>query len=216
MVGPARETARYNRANLPNQLYDQHNAGCGQVYEAIGLDKGRRMLTVMLSARNSRFFMIVDDDDFVSANIVEFAARNADANGWKIDCGYLWNEGGRLLLHHNDFANFCGTSLIIRSDLYRLPATFEDADINYIKSMLGSHVRIGKMLADQGHPLGSLPFRGAIYRVGHSGAHSKSSNLIRTHFLNSSVLRHPRQFLRNLSRVRLLGRELRGEFSGTV
>ncbi|NKJ35699.1 hypothetical protein FHT28_002426, partial [Rhizobium sp. SG570] len=41
-------------------------------------------------------------------------------------------------------------------------------------------------------------------------------NLIRTHFLNSSVLRHPRQFLRNLSRVRLLGRELRGEFSGTV
>jgi hypothetical protein len=216
MVGPARETARYNRANLPNQLYDLHNAGRGQVYEAVGLDKGRRILTVMLSARNSRFFMIVDNDDFVSANIVEFAARNADANGWKIDRGYLWNEGGRLLLHHNDFANFCGTSLIIRSDLYRLPATFEDADIDYIKSMLGSHVHIGKMLADQGHPLGSLPFRGAIYRVGHSGAHSKSSNLIRTHFLNSSVLRHPRQFLRNLSRVRLLGRELRGEFSGTV
>ncbi|NRP89423.1 hypothetical protein GFPCMMHI_05348 [Ensifer adhaerens] len=216
MVGPARETARYNRANLPNQLYDLHNAGRGQVYEAVGLDKGRRILTVMLSARNSRFFIIVDNDDFVSANIVEFAARNADANGWKIDRGYLWNEGGRLLLHHNDFANFCGTSLIIRSDLYRLPATFEDADIDYIKSMLGSHVHIGKMLADQGHPLGSLPFRGAIYRVGHSGAHSKSSNLIRTHFLNSSVLRHPRQFLRNLSRVRLLGRELRGEFSGTV
>ncbi len=175
MVGPARETARYNRANLPNQLYDLHNAGRGQVYEAVGLDKGRRILTVMLSARNSRFFMIVDNDDFVSANIVEFAARNADANGWKIDRGYLWNEGGRLLLHHNDFANFCGTSLIIRSDLYRLPATFEDADIDYIKSMLGSHVHIGKMLADQGHPLGSLPFRGAIYRVGHSGAHSKSS-----------------------------------------
>ncbi|NKJ38991.1 hypothetical protein FHT28_005745, partial [Rhizobium sp. SG570] len=87
MVGPARETARYNRANLPNQLYDLHNAGRGQVYEAVGLDKGGRILTVMLSARNSRFFMIVDDDDFVSANIVEFAARNADANGWKIDRG---------------------------------------------------------------------------------------------------------------------------------
>jgi len=147
----------------PNQLHDINGADREKVYDAFRLDKGRRVLAGMLSARDTRFFMIVDDDDFVSANIVEFAARNADANGWKIDRGYLWNEGGRLLLHHNDFANFCGTSLIIRSDLYRLPATFEDADIDYIKSMLGSHVRIGKMLADQGHPLGSLPFRGAIY-----------------------------------------------------
>ncbi|MBM7043804.1 MULTISPECIES: galactosyl transferase [Rhizobium] len=200
----------------PNQLFDLHSAEREQVYEAVRLDKGRRILTGMLSARNSRFFMIVDDDDFVSANVVEFAAENVDANGWKIDRGYLWSEGGRLLLHHNDFANYCGTSLIIRSDLYQLPATFEDADVDYIKSMLGSHVRIGKLLADQGHPLGSLPFRGAIYRVGHSGAHSKSTNLLRAYFLNSSVLRHPRQFLRNLSRLRLLGRDLRSEFFGTV
>ena len=198
----------------PNPLYDLHSAEREQVYEAVRLDKGRRILTGMLSARDTRFFMIVDDDDFVSANIVDFAARNSDANGWKIDRGYLWSEGGRLLLHHNDFANFCGTSLIIRSDLYRLPATFEQAETDYIKSMLGSHVRIGKLLSEAGSPLGSLPFRGAIYRVGHSGAHSKSSNLLRTHFLNRSVLTHPRQLLGNLSRVRPLDRNLRNEFFG--
>ena len=198
----------------PNQLHDIDGADREKVYDAFRLDKGRRVLSGMLAARDTRFFMIVDDDDFVSSNIVDFAAGNSDANGWKIDRGYLWNEGGRLLLHHNDFANFCGTSLIIRSDLYRLPTAFENAEVDYIKSMLGSHVRIGKLLADAGSPLGSLPFRGAIYRVGHAGAHSKSSNLIRTHFLNRSVLTSPRQFLGNLSRVRPLDRNLRNEFFG--
>jgi hypothetical protein len=198
----------------PNPLYDLHSAEREQVYEAVRLDKGRRILSGMLSARDTSFFMIVDDDDFVSAGIVDFVARNPGANGWKIDRGYLWSEGGRLLLHHDDFANYCGTSLIIRSDLYKLPATFEDAGVDYIKSMLGSHVRIGKLLADAGSPLGSLPFRGAIYRVGHAGAHSKSSNLIRTHFLNRSMLLRPGQFLRNFRRMRLLSRALQDEFFG--
>jgi hypothetical protein len=198
----------------PNQLHDLQGSDREKVYDAFRLDKGRRVLSGMLSARDTRYFMIVDDDDFVSSNIVTFVAGHSAENGWKIEKGYLWNEGGRLLMHHNDFANFCGTSLIVRSDLYRLPATFEDADIDYIKSMLGSHVRIGKALADAGNPLGALPFRGAIYRVGHSGAHSKSSNLIGTYFLNRSALRHPRALLRNLFRVRPLDRTLRQEFFG--
>ncbi|MBB5575759.1 galactosyl transferase [Rhizobium paranaense] len=198
----------------PNPLHDLHSAEREQVYEAVRLDKGRRILAGMLSQRDTRFFMIVDDDDFVSANIVDFVARNTNANGWKIDQGYLWSEGGRLLPHHNDFANYCGTSLIIRSDLYRLPACFEDAKADYIKSVLGSHVRIGKLPADAGSPLGSLPFRGAIYRVGHSGAHSKSSNLLRTYFLNRSLLSQPRQFVRNLRCARLLSPTLQNEFFG--
>jgi hypothetical protein len=198
----------------PNQLHDLHGSDREKVYDAFRLDKGRRVLSGMLAARHSRFFMIVDDDDFVSANIVSFVARHPAENGWKIEKGYLWNEGGRLLMHHNDFANFCGTSLIIRADLYRLPQNVEDADVDYIKSMLGSHIRIGKALADAGTPLAALPFRGAIYRVGHSGAHSKSSNLIRTYFLNRSILRHPRQLLRNVLAVRPLDRSLRHEFFG--
>lgn len=200
----------------PNRMHDLDGADREAVYDAFRLDKGRRVLSGMLSAPNSTFFMIVDDDDFVSSGIVAHAAAHRDANGWKIDRGYLWSEGGNFLLHHDDFANFCGTSLIIRSDLYRLPARFEDAPIDYIKTMLGSHVRIGKILAEEGHPLGSLPFRGAVYRVGHSGAHSKSAGLIQTHFLNPSALRHPRQLFRNLKKVRLLGSGLKAEFFGVT
>ncbi|MEF0942176.1 galactosyl transferase [Rhizobium sp. BR 362] len=200
----------------PNQLHDLDSADREQVYDAFRLDKGRRVLSGMLSARDARFFMIVDDDDFVSANIVSYVAKHPQANGWKIDKGYLWNEGGRLLMHYDDFANYCGTSLIIKSRLYDLPATLEAADVDYVKSMLGSHVRIGNILADRGTPLEALPFRGAIYRVGHSGAHSKSSSLLSTYFFNTSALRRPRQLLRNLRRVRPLDRGLRSEFFGAA
>ena len=119
-------------------------------------------------------------------------------------------------MHYDDFANYCGTSLIIQSRLYDLPATLEAADIDYVKSMLGSHVRIGNILAERGTPLEALPFRGAIYRVGHSGAHSKSSGLLATYFFNARALRRPRQLLRNLRRVRPLDRGLRNEFFGAV
>lgn len=198
----------------PNRLHDLDSADKEKVYDAFRLDKGRRVLSGMLAARNSQFFMIVDDDDFVSSNIVDHVSEQPDANGWKIDKGYLWNEGGRLVMQHDDFANFCGTSLIVPSRLYELPATFEDADADYVKSMLGSHVRIAGILAGRGTPLETLPFRGAIYRVGHSGAHSKSSNLLTSHFLNRYALRHPRQLVRNLMRVRPLDRGLRSEFFG--
>jgi hypothetical protein len=200
----------------PNLLHDLHSADKEKVYDAFRLDKGRRVLSGMLAARDSQFFMIVDDDDFVSANIVDHVAGRPDANGWKITKGYLWNEGGRLVMQHDDFANFCGTSLIVRSRLYDLPATFEDAGADYVKSMLGSHVRIAGILAARGTPLETLPFRGAIYRVGHSGAHSKSSNLLTSHFLSSYTLRHPRQLVRNLLRVRPLDRGLRSEFFGAA
>ncbi len=198
----------------PNQLYDLNGPDREKAYDAFRLDKGRRVLSGMLSARDSRFFMIVDDDDFVSANIVAFVAKHPNANGWKIEKGYIWSEGGRLLLHQNDFSNFCGTSLIVRSDLYRLPEKFEDADIDHMKSMMGSHVRVGKALAEAGSPLEALPFRGAIYRVGHSGAHSKSPSLLRTHFLSTFVLCRPHRLLRNLSRVRLLNHGLQKQFFG--
>lgn len=198
----------------PNQFYDLTDANREMAYDAVRLDKGRRILSGMLAAAGSTFFMVVDDDDFISSRIAAFMSEHRQANGWKIDKGYLWSEGGRFLLHHNDFSNYCGTSLIIRAELYGLPASVEEANAEYVKTMLGSHVKIGKILADAGNPLSPLPFRGAIYRVGHSGAHSKSIRLMKAHFLNKWALRNPHHLLGNLAKVRLIGSLLRNEFFG--
>ena len=200
----------------PNDMHERGGATVEDFREAFRVDKGRRVLKGMLRARQSCFFMIVDDDDFVSSRLVRFVSENRDANGWFIDRGYIWDHGGRLLLGHDDFNHLCGTSLIIRSDLYRLPERFEDASIEWIKSMLGSHVRIADILAGQGTPLAKLPFRGAIYRVAHGGSHSRAPSVVATYFLSWKALKRPRRFLRNAGKLRLLGGSAKREFFGEI
>lgn len=198
----------------PNDMHERGGAELEDFLDAFRFDKGRRVLKGMLRARDSRFFMIVDDDDFVSARLVEHAAGNADANGWVINRGYVWNDGGRVLLQHDDFNRLCGTSLIIRSDLYGLPACFEDADCDWIKATLGSHVRIAGILAERGTPLATLPFRGAVYRVAHAVSHSTAPSFLRTYFLSADALRQPGRVLRDAVKLRWVSGRVRREFFG--
>ena len=199
----------------PNNMHELRGADKEDFYDAFRIDKGRRVLKGMLSARDSRFFMIVDDDDFVSARIVQYVSENPDANGWAIDRGYIWDDGGRLLLGHDDFNHVCGTSLIVRSDLYGLPERFEDASPDWIKSMLGSHHRITDILAERGTPLAKLPFRGAVYRVAHGGSHSRTPSLLVKYFFNRRALKRPAETLGKLRKLRLVGATARREFFGS-
>jgi len=188
----------------PNPMHDLTPENREAVYEAFRLDKGRRVLAGMLAAPPSDYFMIVDDDDFVSRELVAYVRAHRGAPGWFVGHGYVWSEGGRVVYLHPDFAGLCGTSHIVRSDLYRLPASLESADLEQVKSMLGSHIRIEKRLADEGNALVPLPFAGAVYRVGHAEAHSKSRSVLRTFVANRQVLRAPHVALRNLLRLRPL------------
>ncbi len=199
----------------PNDLHERGQAGNVEDFrDAFRIDKGRRVLQGMLRARDSRFFMIVDDDDFVSARLVQYVAEHPNRNGWIINRGYIWDHGGKLLLGYDDFNHVCGTSLIIRSDLYGLPAKLEDASPDWIKSMLGSHHRINEVLAERGTPLAPLPFHGAVYRVAHAGSHSQTPGLLRRFFLNRRALKQPKLWLRNLCSLRLVGTATRREFFG--
>lgn len=198
----------------PNDLHELGKGGREDFLDAFRVDKGRRVLMGMLAARDSEFFMICDDDDLVSAHIVQFVSEHRQDNGWKITHGFIWDSGGKLLFGYDDFNNLCGTSLIIRSDLYKVPATFADASLDWIKSMLGSHVRIGEILAKRGTPLGKLPFRGAVYRVAHGGSHSQAPGLLKQYFLNRSAARRPLNLLHKVGRLRLVNDSYRREFFG--
>jgi hypothetical protein len=199
----------------PNDMHERGKASIEAFRDAFRADKGRRVLKGMLRARDSRFFMIVDDDDFVSARIVRYVSENPDANGWTIDHGYIWDDGGRFLLGYDDFNHLCGTSLIVRTDLYGVPERFEHASLDWIKSMLGSHVRIAGILAERGTPLATLPFRGAVYRVAHPGSHSRAPSFLVTYLLSWRALTRPRQLLRNLGKLRLVGKTVKREFFGS-
>jgi hypothetical protein len=203
------------RVTFPaNDMHELGKAGMDAFYEAFRLDKGRRVLSGMLAARDSQFFMIVDDDDFVSARIVQHVAEHRDANGWTIDRGYVWDDGGKLLLKNDNFNHLCGTSLIVRADRYRLPESFSDASAEWIKSMLGSHRQISALLAEEGAALTTLPFRGAVYRVGNAGSHSRTPGILSKYFFSIEAARHPLGLVRNLTKLGLVGETARREFFG--
>jgi len=199
----------------PNPQHERAGVDLEQFYDMFRIDKGRRVLAALLRARHSKFIMIVDDDDFVSRRLTEFAAAHQDANGWNITEGFVWGDGGTLLYRHQDFSAFCGTSHIVRTDLYEIPATFEDASPDYIKKMLGSHRFIAPYLEEHGTPLQRLPFPGAIYRTGHAGAHSSSGQILPTFIFNRQNLRKPHAVPIHLARLRLLTKARREEFFGS-
>jgi len=162
----------------PNPHHERGGLDPEPFYDAFRLDKGRRVHAGFLKVRDTAFYMIVDDDDLVSNRLVEFVARNTEANGWYVDNGYVWGSGGRWLYAVDRFNELCGTSLIVRRDLYDLPERFEATSARTIGDMLGSHWRIRERLAARGQPLAPLPFRGAVYRVGHECSHSRSPGLV--------------------------------------
>ncbi len=198
----------------PNARHDQAGLDVESFRDAFRLDKGRRVLAGLLKARQSRFIMIVDDDDFVSNRLAAFAGARPSANGWVVEQGYVWDDGGSLVYRHSDFSALCGTSHIVRTDLYKIPDRFDEASETYIKQMLGSHRFIAPHLVSAGTPLDTLPFPGAIYRVGHAGAHSRSSSVLRSFVLNRETLRRPYRIPRHLARLRLVSPGLRREFFG--
>lgn len=199
----------------PNPIFERGTNEIEKFYDAVRLDKGRRVLAGMLAAGETDYFMIVDDDDFISRKLTDFVSANKGANGWFIKSGLVWGDGGRLLYRYDDFDGYCGTSLIIRSDLYKLPDTFEAANDDYIKQMLGSHIYIKPHLAAGGTPLAPLPFLGAVYRIGHAEAHSKSPGLIGKFFVNRKTMKNPLKAAYRLGRLRYLNDDVKSEFWGT-
>lgn len=198
----------------PNPLHARGEAPDDEFYEAVRWDKGRRVLAGLLRHRNARFSMVVDGDDLVSRRLAAFVAAHPDHHGWTIAEGFVWNDGGRLMYRHGDFASLCGTSHIVRTALLDLPDDAAHAEARLITRWLGSHRFLAADLAARGQALAVLPFAGAVYRVGHAGAHSGSAPVIRNLVMNASLLRRPHLVPGRVARLRWLTAARRREFFG--
>lgn len=198
----------------PNVLHEQGDADREAFYDACRLNKGERVLTGMLHAGDMRYVMVVDDDDCVSSRLAEYVVAHAGPPGWYIHDGFLWEDGSQYLYRYSGFSRLCGTSHIVRADLYQLPPSMDRAEREYIRTMMGSHIFIDKYLRETGTPLAPLPFVGAVYRVGHPGAHSKSQGVFAQYFMQRWLLRSPGELARRLRRLKFLSSGLRREFFG--
>jgi hypothetical protein len=200
----------------PNPHHDPGSTDLESFRDAVRLDKGRRVLAGMRQAGPTDYFMTVDDDDYVSNRIAGFVAQARGEPGWFLRDGYVWTTGGRLLYRHDNFNHYCGTSHIVRHDLIDLGVEDDEAGIAYVKKMLGSHMAIADALARAGAPLLQLPFAGAVYRIGHANAHSRSSSLLRQFLFNRRYLSNPRRLLQSLRRFRLRTARANREFFGSA
>jgi hypothetical protein len=128
--------------------------------------------------------------------------------------GYVWTDQGSVLFAHPDLNGLCGSTLIIRSDLYDLPTTASGWPDERIRRMLGSHRRIANHLAEAGTPLQPLPFRGTIYRIGNAGSHSGTGGIADEFFWKRRHIRQPWVLGKNLLMLRPITRAMRREFFG--
>ena len=198
----------------PNDVHERGDATRDDFLNAFRIDKGQRALAGMLTQPDSDFFMIVDDDDFVSNRLTEYVGAKKPGNGWAIRHGYVWNDGGNYLYAHDDYNHVCGSSLIVSSALYDLPERAEDVPRSFVMQMLGSHHGIEKLMDDRGTPLNILPFRGGVYRVAHAGSHSQTPGFLRKYILSGDWYRYPRTTLRKLLRVSKITSAQDREFFG--
>jgi len=93
-----------------------------------------------------------------------------------------------------------------------LPTDVHEASEAYVKRTLSSHIFIRDDLERAGTPLAPIPFPGAIYRIGHPTAHSRSSGLATNVFVKKDVLTNARTFVANVLRLRRLTKSIRDEF----
>lgn len=210
---PALPSSRWSVVRVsfpPNPSYDL-GVDREAAYNAVRLDKGRRVLSGALCS-SGRYIMVVDDDDFISNRIVGLVDGAFGASGWRIDEGFLWSDGTSMLYRDKAFSKVCGTSHIIRRDLYSLPQSLDQPDNEYLEKMLGSHVYIDSILKEQGAPLQALPFAGAVYRVGHRGAHSKSRRVIRSRLFNRSNVLKPYKLISEVKKLKRIDDGIRDEF----
>jgi hypothetical protein len=198
----------------PNVLYKRGEADIDVFRDKIRLDKGMRILAGIESAGSTNYLMFVDDDDFIHRDLTAFVCEHKGENGWYVKKGLIWKDGGDLVLNTNRFNQSCGTSHIVRYDLLDMVYDSGEASVERVKELLGSHIHLKNQLDKNDTPLQALPFRGAIYRVGHSDAHSNSKRFFQYNLSIYNLLRHPVKTLMYFLSVRRMTKKIRLTYFG--
>ncbi|WP_460275541.1 hypothetical protein [Celeribacter sp. ULVN23_4] len=142
-------------------------------YHAVRLDKGRRVLAAFQEMQRSEVFMVVDDDDFVSARLAHFVSTTEVPSGYHINSGYIWDVEKNFIAPSNKFHTICGTSLLISVEFMQRQVPVIGSQNEALITELGSHKTVVDRALREGLPFSPVPFPGAIYRMGSSNSDSK-------------------------------------------
>lgn len=138
-------------------------------------DKGTKAFIGLLHARQYKpsHVMFIDADDLISNRIAEYVNIHPQGNGWYLQEGYLYGDGGILIRKTNQFHMKCGSAHIIKWDLLNVPAdaslqmsqaeVLDQVDKVFLKKVLSTHRETVNYFGELGLPTKPLPFPGAIW-----------------------------------------------------
>jgi hypothetical protein len=151
----------------PNLTYIEQDFPLpGGDYPSKEFDRTRKMVTGIVKAKQlgASHIMAVDADDCVSNHLAEFVCRHPQKAGWFIKQGYYYQDGRNFVkVMRKGFDRYCGTSTIVRADLYDLPDTCDREALATHFYHNYRHREIKETLESKGFAIEPLPFKGAIY-----------------------------------------------------
>jgi len=89
------------------------------------MDKGKKIFYGCKIAKENGcdYIMAVDSDDLVSNKLALFVEQNANSGtaGWRINRGYIYEEGSFFVIKSNNIFGINGSTHIIKSDIISIP-----------------------------------------------------------------------------------------------
>jgi hypothetical protein len=149
----------------------------GDIYRKVkrGMLEIRRLQ--LIQEDSSSFVMRVDADDLVSNQLVSFAEKHPNRDGWYFLTGYVHQIGTNHLFLRPRFTTVSGTSHIFKCGYSDLPESMDTPSSEWLETVW-QHLNVNKLLEPRGLKLSPLPFPGAVYQL---NEHNSSS----THLKNN-------------------------------
>jgi hypothetical protein len=189
-----------------------------KAWRANHVDKYAKLRVALLHAARYApcYVMKLDADDLLHRELVEFIVANDNRNGYYIDKGYIWQSGSKFLKPLDRFHQVCGSSNILYLNSGDFPSNEAGSFSDPLIMRLGHNITVSHF-EDEGRPLMPLPFRAAIYRLGHgenitaklSDESAGAANKPNWRFYVGSIVSK----LRSLVTRKRITRSLKGEFS---
>lgn len=111
---------------------------------------------------NPEYTMVVDSDDCISNEIVDYALKNTSQPGWYVNKGYYYKEGSQYIFYKRKTFNFmCGTCVIVKPELIN----------EFFEETPWLHFAHEKINLSNNITLAPLPFAGAVYSIANGENH---------------------------------------------
>ncbi|EXJ09018.1 hypothetical protein [Nitrincola nitratireducens] len=128
-------------------------------------DKGYKKQAIgnyLRQKKGSTYLMLLDADDLIHRNLVDYVLKNKNPHGYLINKGYMYYFGAKKILPiTKSFDQQCGSCAIFYLTHDELPLTLKDEDNRY--SRFKSHRLWSQQAKSEERPLQAIPYPAAIY-----------------------------------------------------